>query len=118
MLRVPLSVFQDCWGLWRCPPHPHPPSVKFFINLVPEFGSRRQALPDIPFMGFPGGSVVKDAGDMGSVPGLGQSHILQRTQACVLQLLNPRALEPVLHSKRSHCKEKPARRNQREASQQ
>ena len=52
-------------------------------------------------MGFPGGSVVKDAGDVGSVPGLGGSHILRRNQACVLQLLNPRALESVLHSKRS-----------------
>ena len=55
-----------------------PPPVKFFINLVPEFGSRRQAPSDIPVMGFPGGSLVNDAGNMGSIPGLGGSHILRR----------------------------------------
>ena len=31
---------------------------------------------------------------------------------CVLQLLKPTCLEPVLHSKRSHCNEKPVHRNE------
>ena len=66
--------------------------------------------------GFPGGSVVKipaSAGDMGSIPGLGRSHVpwsivahvpllslCSRTQKS--QLLKPHALELVLSNKRSH----------------
>ena len=48
---------------------------------------------------FPGGSVVKDladtAGDMGSIPGLGRSHMPQSNEAREPQLLSLRALEPM-----------------------
>ena len=71
----------------------------------------------IPHGDFPGGPVVEsppaNAGDMGSIPGLGSSHTLQEN--CVSQLLSPQVatteahhLEPVLRNKRSHCNEKPA----------
>ena len=67
---------------------------------------------------FPGGSLVKNppanAGDTGSVPGLGRSHMPQSNEASMpqllspgpgaqeLQLLSPCVLEPVLCNKRSH----------------
>ena len=80
---------------------------------------------------FPGGTVVKNlpanAGDTGSSPGQGRSHMPQSNWACAPQLLSlcsrarepqllrPPAttteaahLEPMLRSKRSHCNEKPA----------
>ena len=57
--------------------------------------------------GFPGGAVVENlpanAGDTGSSPGLGRSHMPQ--------LLKPACLEPVLH-KRSHRNEKPVHCNE------
>ena len=57
--------------------------------------------------GFPGGSVVKNlpanAGDTGSIPGPGRSHMHGATKSV--------CLEPVLHSKRSYHKEKPAHCN-------
>ena len=75
------------------------------------------------FGDFPGGAVVKNppanAGDTGSIPGLGRSHMLQsnwarapqllslRSRAREPQLLKPTCLEPVLRNKRSHCNEKP-----------
>ena len=41
---------------------------------------------------FPDGSAVKDladiAGDTGSIPGLGRSHVPQSNEACVPQLLS------------------------------
>ena len=44
------------------------------------------------FLGFPGGSVVKNlpanAGDMGSIPGPGKAHTPWSNQACAPQLLN------------------------------
>ena len=65
--------------------------------------------------GFLGGSVLKrlpvHAGDMGSVPDLGRSHMLWGNEACVpqllslcsraseLQLLKPTGLEPMLHKR-------------------
>ena len=68
--------------------------------------------------GFPGGTVVKNppanAGDTGSSPGPGRSHMPWSNQArepqllslCsrahVPQLLDPTRLVPVLHNKRSH----------------
>ena len=77
--------------------------------------------------GFPGGAVVKNppanAGDMGSSPGLGRSHMPRSNSArapeqlslCSRahepQLLKPSHLEPVLH-KRSHRNEKPAHLNE------
>ena len=76
---------------------------------------------------FPGGAVVKNppanAGDAGSIPGPGRSHMPQSNKACAPQLLSlrsrayepqllrPAHLEPVLCYKRSHCNEKPAHRN-------
>ena len=81
--------------------------------------------------GFPGDSVVKNlpakAGDTGLIPDPGRSHMPQSNEAHVpqplslgfraqeLQLRKPRALQPVLCSKRSHCSEKPKRCNQRAA---
>ena len=44
--------------------------------------------------GFPGGAVVENlpanAGDTGSSPGLGRSHMPQSNWACEPQLLSPR----------------------------
>ena len=54
--------------------------------------------------GFPGGAVVgnplANAGDMGSSPGLGRSHMLRSGWARVPQLLRPVRLEPVLRGRR------------------
>ena len=65
--------------------------------------------------GFPGGAVVKNppasAGDAGSSPGLGRSHMLRSDQARVPKLLKPTCLEAVLCSKRSHRSEKPMHGN-------
>ena len=58
-------------------------------------------------LGFPGGTVVKNppasAGDTGSSPGLGRSHMLQSNEARAPQLLNlcSRSLEPQLLSPRA-----------------
>ena len=49
-------------------------------------------------------------GDMGSIPSLGRFPGLQSNWAHMLQLLKPVQLEPMLSSKRRHCKEKPANR--------
>ena len=73
--------------------------------------------------GFPGGTVVKNppanAGDMGSSPGLGRSHMPRSNKARAPQLLSlrsrarepqlpkPTHLEPELRNKRSHLNEKP-----------
>ena len=78
--------------------------------------------------GSPGGAMVKNplanAGDTGSSPGPGRSHMLQINQAHVPQLLSlrstarepqllkPARLEPVLHNKRSNCNEKPPHHNE------
>ena len=51
-------------------------------------------------------SPAANAGDVGSIPGLRRSHILQSNEACVPQLLKPACLEPVLHRERSHCNKK------------
>ena len=69
------------------------------------------------------GSPSANAGDMGSGPGLGRSHmpwsgwahapqlLSLRSRAHVPQLLRLPRLEPVLHNKRSHH-ERPAHRNE------
>ncbi|KAJ8787544.1 hypothetical protein J1605_022859 [Eschrichtius robustus] len=66
--------------------------------------------------GFPGGAVVKNlpanAGDAGSSPGPGRSHMPRSNSARVPQLLKPTRLEPVLCNKRSHRNEKPVHRNE------
>ena len=87
------------------------------------------------FQGFPGGPVVEslpaNAGDTGSSPALGGSHMPRSSEAlchnywaCALeaashnywalvpQLLKPVRLEPVLHNKRSHRNEKAAHRKE------
>ena len=77
--------------------------------------------------GCPGGSVVKNpaasAGDTGSLPALGGSHIPWSSQvhapqllslcpgAQELQLLQPMHLDPTLHHKRSNGEEKPVHRS-------
>ena len=78
-------------------------------------------------LGFLGGAVVKNppanAGDTGSSPGPGRSHMPRSNQAHAPQLLSlrsrarepqllkPTHLEPVLCNKRSHRNEKPVHRN-------
>ena len=79
-------------------------------------------------LGFPGGAVVgsppANAGDTGSSPGLGGSHMPRSRWAHVPQLLalrsgthepqllKPVHLEPVLRNKRSHRNEKPVHCNE------
>ena len=82
---------------------------KCFLCLVYKIGQ-----------GFHGGTVVKNppanAGDTGSSPGPGRSHMPRSNEARAPQLLSlcstARALEPVLRNKRSHCSEKPVHRNE------
>ena len=79
----------------------------------------------IEIQGFPGGAVVKNppanAGDTGSSPGPGRSHMPRSNSARAPQLLSlhsgarvPQLLEPVLCNKRSHHNEKPAHRSEEE----
>ena len=67
-------------------------------------------------LGFPGGAVVgnppANAGDAGSIPGLGRSHMTWSGWAREPQLLKPAGLEPVLCSGRGHCSKKPTHRNE------
>ena len=71
--------------------------------------------PNSALQGFPGGAVVKNppanAGDTGSSPGLGRSHMPRSNYAHAPQLLKPACLEPMLGNKRSHCNEKQAHHN-------
>ena len=65
-----------------------------------------------------------NAGDTGSSPGPGRSHMPRSNYACAPQLLSlcsrafepqllkPVRLEPMLRNKRNHCNEKPAHRNE------
>ena len=69
--------------------------------------------------GFPAGAVVKNlpanAGDTGSSPGLGRSHMPRSNQAREPQLLaiaEPARLEPVLRNKRGRDSERPAHRDE------
>ena len=62
---------------------------------------------------FPGGPVVVKnppayAGETGSIPGLGRSHMPRRNWAHAPQLPSPRHLEPELSFKRGHHHEKPS----------
>ena len=71
--------------------------------------------------GFPGGSVVKNpptnAGDTGSIPGPGGSHMLRCATTIEPMLYSlgtttePMCLEPVLCNKRMYRNEKPANHN-------
>ena len=85
-------------------------------------------------LGFPGGPVIKhlpaSTRDTGSIHGPGRFHMPRSNSARVPQLLNlrsrahkPQLLKPVhprasLHSKRSHCSEKPALATAREKPRQ
>ena len=66
--------------------------------------------------GFPGGAVAgnppANAGDTGSSPGPGRSHMPWGNWAQAPQLLKPAHLEPVLRNERGHHSEKPAHRNE------
>ena len=67
--------------------------------------------------GFPGGAVVKNlpanAGDTGSSPGLGRSHMPHAEQLGPwATITEPAHLEPVLHNKRGRDSERPAHRNE------
>ena len=48
-----------------------------------------------------------NAGDTGSIPGPGRSHMPRSNWSRGPQLLEPTQLEPMLHSRRGHCNEKP-----------
>ena len=66
---------------------------------------------------FPGGPVVKNlpvnAGDPGSIPGLGRSPMPGGSKSHVPQLVKPVCLEPVLQKKRrSHFNKKPTHHNE------
>ena len=54
---------------------------------------------------FPGGTVVKNlpanAGDTGSIPSLGRSHMLRSNKTRVPQLLSPRATTTEAHAPRA-----------------
>ena len=67
---------------------------------------------------FPSGPGVKhlpaNAGDTGSTPGQGRSHMPWSNEVHMPQVLKPACLEPMLH-KRSHCNEKPTHGNWRVA---
>ena len=94
-------------------PHPYPPgpaprppfSTACFCCL-----QTRKCL-----WGFPGGAVVgsppTNAGDTGSSPGPGRSHMPRSNQACEPQLLKPTHPEPVLRNGGSRRNEKPAHRD-------
>ena len=66
---------------------------------------------------FPCGSVVKNAGDMGSILGLGRCHLLQGIEAHA-KCLSLRALEPGVTSKRSHWPQEPIQDTQSVGSSQ
>ena len=53
------------------------------------------------------GNLPDNAGDTGSIPGLGRSYMPQSNEACAPQLLKAAHLEPALCSRRSHRNEKP-----------
>ena len=65
------------------------------------------------FRGFSGGSLVEslpaNAGDTGSSPGLGRSHMPQSSWA---RALEPARLEPVLRNKRGHDSDRPVHRDE------
>ena len=87
--------------------------LQFSAELEKE---RRKYVSKQGMQDFRGGTVVKNppanAGDMGSSPGPGRSHMPQSNYARAPQLLKTTCLEPVLHNKRSHRNEKPAHHNE------
>ena len=57
-------------------------------------------------------SLPANAGDTGSSPGLGRSHMPRINWAREPQLLSLRVLEPVLRNKRGRDSERPAHRDE------
>ena len=83
------------WSLYFIPPT----FISEFPPGRPTGSLEEQSLNKIDEVGdFPGGPVVKnpptDAGDTGSIPGLGRSHVPQDSLVCVPRLLKPTCLEP------------------------
>ena len=68
------------------------------------------------FSGFPGGAVVENlpanAGDTGSSPGLGRSHMATERLGPWATIAEPVRLEPVLRNKRGRDSERPAHRDE------
>ena len=66
--------------------------------------------------GFPGGLVVENlpanAGDTGSSPGLGRSHMATEQLGPWATTTDPARLEPVLRDKRGRDSERPAHRDE------
>ena len=56
------------------------------------------------------GTLPANAGNTGSIPGLGRFHVPRSSEAHESRLLKPVRLKPVLRAKRSHCDEEPANR--------
>ena len=104
-----------CAAEWHCSFHcgQMGPAVKW--NEHSEFG-RKRFLLIITGQGFPGGAVVENppasAGDTGSSPGLGRSHMPRSSWAREPQLTEPARLEPVLRNKRGRDSERPAHRDE------
>ena len=67
-------------------------------------------------MGVPGGAVVKNppanAGDTGSSPGLGRSHMPWSNLSPWATTTEPARLEPVLRNRRGHDSDRPAHRDE------
>ena len=66
--------------------------------------------------GFPGGAEVENlpanAGDTGSSPGLGRSHMPREQLGPWATTTEPARLEPVLRNKRGRDSERPAHRDE------
>ena len=102
--------------------------TNFPKSLYPERSERTIRIRKWENRDFPGGAVVKNtparAGDTGSSPGPGRSHMPRNnwarepqllslhSRAREPQLLKPACLEPELRNKRSHCNEKPTHHNE------
>ena len=92
-------------------PRRHGSDLKFNYQFTQSYLSIKNDIP-----GFPGGAVVENlpanAGDTGSSPGLGRSHMPRSNWAREPQTAEPARLEPVLRNKRGHDGERPAHRGE------
>ena len=98
-----LWIQRKCWECIPFSLHLHSHQASPLVNKVIYRKDNRQ--------GFPGGLEVKKppayAGDIGSIPDLGRSHMPRSNWAHVPQLLSPHALEPVPCNKSTHpCNER------------
>ena len=73
--------------------------------------SKTSSIPALKTYDCPSGAVdgssSANAGDTGSIPGPGRFHTPRSNEAHEWQLLKPTPLEPGLHNRRSHRREKP-----------